>query len=101
MPGGAGSISARTEIHHHYGWILVPVEVYGDMVLEMVLDTWSPRSSISDGIRVRLARLGLLEPVGPATYLLRDLRIAGQSVPDLEVYVSRRVTLVGRTEPSD
>lgn len=67
----------------------------GDMLFEMVLDAWSPVSSISEPVRGRLARVGLLEPTRPSMYRVRDLKIARQSVPDMEVRVSRRVTVLG------
>ena len=61
----------------------------------MVFDTGAPFSGISRRTRDALAADGLLIPHGPHHYLLRDLRIDEQEVPDLVVRESHRLTAVG------
>jgi hypothetical protein len=62
----------------------------------MVLDTGSPRSAISGRVRDALEERGLLVHTGrryvlTRVYTLTGLTIEGQSVDDLDVYVSPRV----------
>jgi hypothetical protein len=61
----------------------------------MVFDTGAPVSGISEEVRDGLLAAGLLELRGGRFYVLRDLEIQGQPVPDLLVGVSPRVTEVG------
>ena len=61
----------------------------------MVLDTGSPLSGISFRTRDALASNGDLVPAGPRRYLLRDLSIEGQPLPDLVVRLSQRASAVG------
>ena len=61
----------------------------------MVLDTGSPLSGISYLTRDELASNGVLVPAGPRRYLLRDLSIEGQPLPDVVVRLSPRASAVG------
>jgi hypothetical protein len=82
-------------LHRTKGWLMVPIRVGGRYGVEMVLDTGSAVSTISQGVRVALADLGLLESRGGNRNLLREVEIQGQRLPDLRVRESRRITLVG------
>src|SRR6266852_697096 len=95
VPGASGSLSIQTTLHATKWWLIVPVEVGGLLTIEMVLDTGSPLSSISERLRGSLASMGVLEPVSGRSYVLRDLKIQNQPIRDLRVRVSRRVTRVG------
>jgi hypothetical protein len=88
-------LSITVHLHRAKGWLMIPIEVGGRYGFEMVLDTGSPVSTISQGVRAALADLGLLESRGGNRYLLHEVEIQGQRVPDLRVRESRRITLVG------
>lgn len=94
MPGAAGELHIQITLHDRHWWLLAPVKV-GDQILDMVIDTESPISAISVGIREVLARTDRLVQLEANTYVLRDPRIQVQSIADLEVRVSPRVTRVG------
>jgi hypothetical protein len=95
VPGESGSLVVQTALHATKWWLIVPVEIGGLITIEMVLDTGSPLSAISERLRNTLASTGLLEAITPHAYFLRNLTIQGQVIPDLRVRVSRRVTRVG------
>jgi hypothetical protein len=82
-------------LHRTKRWILIPLTVGHQFIVYMVLDTGTPFSGISEGTREGLVRLGLLGPAPARAHVLRDLEIQGQSIPDLPVLLSRRVTQVG------
>jgi hypothetical protein len=64
---------------------MVPVEVGGDVVLEMVLSTYAPLSYVKDDIVDALVRLGFAEFDGNNRYRLQNVSIHRQSLPDLSV----------------
>lgn len=64
----------------------VPLSVGQDVVLEMLPNPFSPRSTLSRHTLDDLINRRLVEPEGPS-FLLRDLRIIGQRVPDVTVGV--------------
>ena len=94
MPGEGGELSVQAHLHPKRWWILIPLEV-GNLSLDMVLDTGSPPSSISQATYDKLAEAETIDHVGGRTYVLRKPRIAGQVIPNLEVRLSRRVSQVG------
>ena len=68
---------------------IAPVDVGSEFTLEMVADPNSIHSVISERAWARLITSGLASPTEqPRRCSLRDLRIQGQSIPDLEVLVS-------------
>ena len=76
-------------------WLTLRLYIQGHAGPLMVLDTAAPFSAISESARDSLAAQGLLGPVRGRHYLLRNLTIQGQSVPDLRVGLSLRVTQLG------
>lgn len=90
MPG-SGDIAFRLQ----YGlddpneerWPIVPLSVGQDLILEMLPNLLAPRSSIGRNALADLRRRSLLPPTSEAPFALRDLRIPGQPVPDVEVRV--------------
>jgi hypothetical protein len=95
VPGESGSLSIQTKLHSTKWWLIIPVEVGGRMTIEMVLDTGSPLSSISERLCGPLLSMGLLEPVSVRSFVLHGLKIQNQPIRDLRVRVSRRVTRTG------
>jgi hypothetical protein len=95
VPGESGELVVQTILHATKWWLIVPITIGGQITIEMVLDTGSPLSAISERLRNTLLSAGLLESITPRTYLLRSLTIQGQVIPDLRVRLSRRVTSVG------
>lgn len=85
MPGDGHAIVVEARTHQIFGWILIPVEAYGDQVLRMVLDTRLLDSFISEPIRNRLLNLGVLQEAGRDRYILSSLKIADSSVPNMAV----------------
>jgi hypothetical protein len=75
-------------------WILVPVDI-GDRTFELVLDTGSPLSAISDATFSHLQQSGLVAAVGSNAYSLQSVSIQGQPLPDLHVRLSRRASRLG------
>src|SRR5688500_1876135 len=70
----------------------VPLSVGPDVYLEMLFEPTAPRSSISPRVLQDLRGRGLVPP-GGRRFALRDLRIEGQPVPDLEVRLGLTATL--------
>jgi len=88
-------LSIQTTLQRPNQWILVPLLLDGRAELQMVLDTGAPLSAISGEIRDGLLAAGLLSAAGSRLYVLRNVEIQNQSIPDLPVLVSTRVTQVG------
>ncbi len=95
MADGGRELSFHLLLHPTSWWLIVPLGLGDEASLSMVLDTGAPLSGISRRTRDGLAERSLLIPHGRRHYLLRDLRIAGQPVPDLVVRESNRLTEVG------
>lgn len=79
------TIVVETDTHRLFGWILVPVEAYGDQILRMILDTRLLDSFISESMQHRLVGLRFLEETVHGRYTLTNLKIAERPVPDMEV----------------
>ena len=75
--------------HPRYGWLMVPVQIPGDAVLDMALNPGVPRSSIGATVQHDLMMRELLPPVNQREYVLADAAIQGQRIPPLTVRVSR------------
>ena len=69
----------------------VPLSVGPDVYLERLFEPTAPRSSISPRVLQDLKGRGLV-PQGGRRFVLRDLRIEGQLVPDLEVRLGLTAT---------
>ncbi len=81
-------------MHPRRWWLLAPLHL-DTHVLWMVLDTGSPISSISEHTYASLAGTDRIVRVGNDTYVLRSPTIQGQSIEDVQVRISSRVTQVG------
>jgi len=95
VSGAPSDLVVQTVLHSRGWWVMVPVEVAGTVTVELVLDTGSLLSGISEATREMLATGGLLSEAGERRFLLRNLTIQGQPAPDLVVRVSRRVAQAG------
>jgi hypothetical protein len=76
-------------------WLTVQLHIRGDAGPRMILDIAAPFSGISEPVRDVLAERGLLGAIRGRHYLLRDLTIQGQPVPNLAVGLSPRATQLG------
>lgn len=94
VPGEGGELAIQAHLHPRGWWVLIPFRV-GGLSFNMVLDTGSFLSSISQGMYDELAQTGAMRPGGARRYVLREPTIEGRVIPDLEVGLSRRVTQVG------
>lgn len=74
-------------------WLIVPLSVGQDHILEMLPSLFAARSTINRRALDDLLGKGLVTPGGPIV-LLRDVRIVGQSVPDLTVHVGAAANLL-------
>src|SRR5947209_19460955 len=74
---------------------MVTLDIAGHGALAMVLDTSAPLSSISEGSRDALVKSGVLEATGRSGYLLRNVSMQGQPIPNLALRISARATQVG------
>lgn len=89
-------LSIQTRLDRRNFWIMVDVEVGPTKtVLAMVLDSGSPVSGLSSRSIANLADAGLIETGGRRSYVLRQLRVLDQAIPDLVVRQSRRAEQVG------
>lgn len=95
MPDASGRLAVQTALHSTKWWLIIPLEIGGLLTIDMVLDTGSPLSSISERVRDLLVPTGYLDPISQTLYVLRSLNIQGQAIPDLRVRTSRRTTRVG------
>ena len=87
-----GEISTIAKLHPSGRWITVNVVVAGTRTLSMVLDTGAPVSALSPHTGTILEARGLASPSSdPRVRVLRNLTIAGHSVPDLEVRLLARL----------
>ena len=84
-------LSIQTWPHPLYDWIMIPLEVGGDIVVDVVLSTYSPLSYVSERSRNTLVGLGFGESVGDEQCHLYNVSIQGQRIPDLSVRVRRNV----------
>jgi hypothetical protein len=97
LTGGLGcEISVRVRLHETKFWLLVPIELLGYRGIRLVLDTGTPQTGISASLLSELQARGLAPPsgtrLGSQLYVLQNLSIDGQSIPDFEVLVSRSAT---------
>ena len=68
----------------------------GDFLnFNFVLNACFLLSAISDGTRDTVSALGHLEHEGGRIYRLRDVTLAGRTLPDLPVHTSRAIALLG------
>jgi hypothetical protein len=74
--------------------IIVLLQVGQDYGLEMMPNPFAARSTISRLALADLQRQGLIPAGRPARMVLRDLRLAGQPIADLEVSVGSAATLL-------
>jgi hypothetical protein len=74
--------------------VLIPLDVGGQSI-DMVLDTGSPLSSISQATYHKLSEAGAIDRLSRNSYVLRRSAIQGQAIRDLVVRISRRVSQVG------
>ena len=101
MPGGS-ELRIQARIDPRYGWLLVSLRVgqaAGGYPLNMAISTLTPVTAISVATRNLLLPTGRITTVPDKAdrYLLRDLWIQDQQLPDLEVGIS---ALAGRAEVS-
>lgn len=96
MRSGPGEIAIQTTPHPNPlgRWITFEVTVASTHELAMVLDSGAPLSAISPETAARFADVGLLREPWDARYehRLSGLTSDGQSLPDLQVRVLRRLT---------
>jgi hypothetical protein len=74
--------------------------VPGFRQLRLILDTGSPANSLSKSVFDVLLAREIIRPTGARlgqreTYLLREASIEGQLLPQIEIYLGNRATLVG------
>lgn len=97
---GSGELTFSASLDPRLGWLIVSVQV-GELVedrfLSMALSTLTAQSAISVPTRNLLLPTGHLTtlPTREDRYVLRDLQIDGQSIPDLEVGISGLATRAG------
>lgn len=87
-------LRVETRFEPRGGWVLVPLILPDGSTLELVLDSGSFLSAISERTRDELNTKGLLEPRGPERRLPRGVSLAGQPIADLPVRLSRRAEAV-------
>jgi hypothetical protein len=68
---------------------MVPVEVGGDVIFDMVLSTYAPISYVTEQMRDVLVGLDFAHQLDGNHCLLRNVQIEGQPIDDLPVRVRR------------
>ena len=81
-------ISFDLELDSHHRHFIIPLSVGLDAVLEMLPLPQQRRSAISRRALERVTEQALIRPISAGTHALRDLRIKGHEVPELQVRVS-------------
>jgi hypothetical protein len=89
------SFTVQTSQHAQYGWVLLPVEIGGIIILQMVLNTGLPFSGITPQAGQQLVMAELVPPIVARAYLLRGLRIAQHPVPEVSAHVRHRLAQTG------
>lgn len=102
MASGDGEISFKVYLQVPNQWLLVHVDVPGLRVLQMVLDTGSAKSSISDRVRNELKAVGLLHATGKVYrgspfFLLTGLNAKVTPFPILTFWSVLRLHIIGLT----
>ena len=87
MPGAGDEISVQLEWDFSGRWLIVPLSVGQDVVLQMLPNPLLSRSLISEEARDDLIRRSVLPPSVLRRCRLTDLRIKSQMVRDLSVFV--------------
>lgn len=95
MAAGDGEISIRLVTDQTNRWRIVPLSVGQDLVLEMIPNPGFPHSVISRTARDALLKRGLVSASRTRLYLLKDLRIEGVPISELEVRVSLAPQVLG------
>jgi hypothetical protein len=96
---GDGELVFSLRLHQLGFWLVAPVQVFGFRELEMVLDTGSPANSLSKSVLAALLDRKLICPTSSQlgrrpTYFLSNASVEEQALPDLEVYLSNRVSML-------
>lgn len=82
-------------LRHARGWIVVPVVAGGMFTIRFVLNTGYLISAVNSRAQAVLAVMGLLDPIGGRLHSLRNLTLAEQPLPDLEVRATPALGLIG------
>ena len=99
MTRDADELSFELSVHPRGFWLSVILQVAGSDDLQLVIDTGSPVSSLSEGVLSALLADGLLTPTGESyaaspIYRLSRLSVEGQAFPDTDVHRGNRATLL-------
>lgn len=92
MPAGFGDLLVHLEPDRSQRFLVVPVFVNSEVTLEMLINQLIGPSVISDSARIALMISGAIPfDFGARSYSLRELWVAQQAIPDIEVRVSARL----------
>jgi len=102
LANGSVDLSIQTWLHPR-GWLIVPLRVGSLIALDFVLDTAYPVTRISLSTRDLLEAFGYVTALQGHIYRLREMRVEGHTLAELEVRASRPVWLRGQqgTQPFD
>ena len=95
MAGDDGEVSVQLIYDADRRWLVAPLSVGQDLVLWVVPNPGFPRSVISRQAAEDLASRGVLVASGRRAYVLHDLQIHGQPVPDVVVQPSPLTRVLG------
>ena len=90
MPESGNALVIPALVDPRRGWLVIWLQVGGLFRFRTSL-TFLPGSKLSQELVQFLGPFGLLTPLGPGTYRLKELAIGGGGVPDLDVGVSIHV----------
>ena len=92
-PAPSGRLVIQTILDTAHFWILVPVEVGDGLLINFVLDSGSPLTSMSERLYNRLRPY--LRQIGKNRYILRPVRLAGHDLGSLNIRGSDFLSRVG------
>jgi hypothetical protein len=92
---GSGSfsnpIATQLTVHPRLNWLLIDIEVDGDIGLRLAVDTLLPFSALNEAVWNKLANLGLLhEAADHRLHIIEPISIEGTQTMPIEARLSRR-----------
>ena len=93
--GAGGKLVIQTRIDSRRFYILVPVRVADNLIVDFVLDTGAPLTSMSQRLYTRLQAAGYLSHIATNRYILSPASIAGENVAPLNIRGSKFLASVG------
>lgn len=93
--GVGGRLVVQTRVDPRRFYILIPVRVGDKLIVDVVLDTGAPLTSMSQRLYTRLQAASYLSHIATNRYIHSPAPIAGESVAPLNIRGSKFLTSIG------